>query len=69
GGGCAEFAGVPGTCALVPTAARMLAAKARGDRRAEEREIAHQESAIAAGTLDPSGSLTTAFAGGPAVPR
>lgn len=64
-GGCAHDSGVPGTCTLVPTAARMLSARARGDHRAEDREIAHQERAIAAGTLDPSGPLTTTFTGGP----
>lgn len=67
GGGCAEVSGVPGTCTLVPTAARMLAARARRDGRALEREVARQETAIAAGTLDPSGPLTTTFAGGPTV--
>lgn len=64
-GGCGHPPGVPGTCTLVPTAARMLSARARGDHRAEDREIAYQERAIAAGTLDPSGPLTTTFSGGP----
>ncbi len=64
-GRCGHDAGVPGTCTLVPTAARMLSARARGDNRALDREIAHQERAIFAGTLDPSGPLTTTFTGGP----
>jgi hypothetical protein len=50
---------------LVPTAARMLAARARGDNRAIEREIAYQERAISEGTLSPSAPVTTTFAGGP----
>jgi len=64
-GACGHDAGVPGTCTLVPTAARMLSARARGDNRALDREMAHQERAISAGTLDPSGPLTTTFTGGP----
>ncbi|MCE3554454.1 zinc ribbon domain-containing protein [Pseudonocardia sp. RS11V-5] len=57
---------VPGTCTLVPTAARMLAARARGDNRAIDRESERQTRAIAEGTLDPKGSLQTLFADGPA---
>lgn len=64
-GGCGHGAGVPGTCTLTPTAARMLSARARGDNRALDREIAYQESAIKAGTLDPAGPVTTTFTGGP----
>lgn len=67
GDGCGD--GVPGTCTLIPTAARMLSARARGDNRALDREIAHQESAIKAGTLDPSGPVTTMFTGGPPATR
>ncbi|WP_214370011.1 zinc ribbon domain-containing protein [Pseudonocardia sp. H11422] len=63
--GCGHGAGVPGTCTLTPTAARMLTARARGDNRALEREIAYQEKAIKAGTLDPNASPVTMFAGGP----
>ncbi|MBW0106083.1 hypothetical protein [Pseudonocardia sp. KRD291] len=68
-GGCGHGAGVPGTCTLMPTAARMLSARARGDNRALDREIAHQESAIRAGTLDPAGPVTTQYAGGPPATR
>ncbi|TCK20011.1 zinc ribbon domain-containing protein [Pseudonocardia endophytica] len=57
---------VPGTCTLVPTAARMLAARARGDTRAMDQEAARQTRAIADGTLDPTGSLKTMYSGGPA---
>ncbi len=69
GGRCGHGAGVPATCTLIPTAARMLSARARGDNRALDREIAHQESAIEAGTLDPAGPLTTTFTGGPSTAR
>ncbi|RZT84200.1 hypothetical protein EV383_1037 [Pseudonocardia sediminis] len=64
-GGCGHGAGVPGTCTLTPTAARMLSARVRGDNRALDREIAHQESAIKAGTLDPAAPVTTQYSGGP----
>jgi hypothetical protein len=56
---CAGHAGVPGSCVLVPTAARALAARARGDNRALDAELASQQRAIAAGTLDPSAPVTT----------
>ncbi|NMH95934.1 zinc ribbon domain-containing protein [Pseudonocardia acidicola] len=65
GGACGHAPGIPGTCTLTPTAARMLTARARGDNRALEREIAYQEKAIKAGTLDPNASVVTTFAGGP----
>jgi putative FmdB family regulatory protein len=64
-GGCGHAPDIPGVCSLTPTAARMLTARARGDNRALEREIAYQESAINAGTLDPTASVLTTFAGGP----
>jgi hypothetical protein len=38
----------------------MLAARASGDPRAVERELARQETAIAAGILDPKSPVTTA---------
>ncbi|WP_040164250.1 hypothetical protein [Microbacterium gorillae] len=50
----------PGSCTLVPTAARALAARWRGDERALHREFAAQERATSAGTLDPTASITTA---------
>ncbi|HET6502910.1 MAG TPA: zinc ribbon domain-containing protein [Amycolatopsis sp.] len=56
---CAGHAGVPGSCVLVPTAARALAARARGDNRALDAELAGQQRAIAAGTLDPGAPVTT----------
>jgi len=34
---------IPGLCTLSPTAARAMTARVRGDTRALEREIAHQE--------------------------
>lgn len=68
-GGCGHGAGVPGTCTLIPTAARMLSARSHGDNRALDREIAHQESAIRAGTLDPAGPVTTQYTGGPPADR
>ncbi|WP_031470337.1 zinc ribbon domain-containing protein [Sciscionella sediminilitoris] len=49
-------AGAPGDCVLEPTAARMLDARIRGDRRAIDRETAHQERAIGEGRLDPGRS-------------
>lgn len=64
-GACGHAPDVPGVCTLTPTAARMLTARARRDHRALEREIAYQESAIKAGTLDPNASVVTTFAGGP----
>ncbi|MHA6793441.1 zinc ribbon domain-containing protein [Pseudonocardia bannensis] len=67
-GACGHAPGVPGTCTLTPTAARMLTARARGDNRALEREIAYQEKAIKAGTLDPNASVVTTYAGGPLAP-
>lgn len=51
-----DVPGIPGACALIPTAARTLSARARGDDQALEAEQAHQEAAIAAGTLDPTAS-------------
>lgn len=69
GGACGHAPEVPGVCTLTPTAARMLTARARGDNRALEREVAYQESAIKAGTLDPEGSVVTTFAGGPPAPK
>lgn len=56
---CVDHAGVPGSCTLSPTAARMLAARARGDQRAVDTEYGRQEKAIAEGTLDPRASVTT----------
>lgn len=61
GGGCVPD--LPGSCVLAPTAARMLVARARGDNRAIDREAAHQERAIAAGTLDPTRGPVAPFAG------
>jgi hypothetical protein len=55
-----EHAAVPGGCVLSPTAARALSARARGDNRALDRELAHQESAIRDGRLDPRRSPVTA---------
>lgn len=60
GHSCADHRGVPGSCTLTPTASRMLAARASGDPRAVDRELARQETAIAAGTLDPKAPVTTA---------
>lgn len=51
---------LPGSCGLVPTAVRALAARARGDNRALDREFAHQEREIAAGRLDPTASPVAA---------
>lgn len=69
GSGHACTPDVPGTCTLVPTAARMLAARARGDSRAVDLEAARQTRAISEGTLDPAGSLQTLFSGGPTASR
>lgn len=60
---CREAPDIPGICTLIPTAARSLAARARRDTRALEAEIAHQEAAIAAGTLDPTASPVTPYHG------
>lgn len=60
GHSCADHRGVPGSCTLTPTASRMLSARASGDQRAVDRELARQESAIAAGTLDPKAPVTSA---------
>ncbi len=60
GHSCAEHRGVPGSCTLTPTASRMLAARASGDSRAVDRELARQETAIAAGTLDPKAPVSSA---------
>lgn len=68
-GACGHAPDVPGVCTLTPTAARMLTARARRNNQALEREIAYQESAIKAGTLDPKASVVTTFAGGPPAPR
>lgn len=57
---CADHRGVPGSCTLTPAASRMLTARASNDQRAVERELARQETAIAAGTLDPEAPVTTA---------
>jgi hypothetical protein len=54
----AQFAAVPGACHLPPTAARRLVARAVGDKRAEDREIARQERAVREGRLDPSHAVT-----------
>ena len=43
----------------------MVAARAHGDSQAMDREAARQTQAIAEGTLNPSGSLQTLYAGGP----
>jgi hypothetical protein len=40
---CAANPDIPGLCTLSPTAGRALVARARGDNRALEREIAYQE--------------------------
>lgn len=56
---------LPGTCTLTPTASHMFQAQAAGDDRAIEREIAHQESAIQAGNLDPQRTPTTDYPGQP----
>ncbi|MEV0702205.1 hypothetical protein AB0I53_30415 [Saccharopolyspora sp. NPDC050389] len=63
GPSCRDFPDVPGICSLTPTAARSLAARLRGDTRALEREMAHQEEAISAGRLDPTASLVTPYHG------
>jgi hypothetical protein len=55
-----EHAAVPGGCVLSPTAARSLAARARGDNRALEAELAYQERAIRDGRLDPRRSPVAA---------
>lgn len=54
---------LPGTCTLAPTASRMFQARATGDNRAIEQEIAHQETAIQAGTLDPQRTPITDYPG------
>jgi putative FmdB family regulatory protein len=54
---------IPGACALVPTAARALAARVRGDGRALDAEFARQERAIARGALNPAAGVV---AGSPA---
>lgn len=56
---------LPGTCTLTPTASRMFQARANNDNRAIEQEIAHQEAAIQAGTLDPKRTPTTDYPGQP----
>jgi hypothetical protein len=62
---CDHLPGIPGACVLTTTAARMLAARAKGDEQAIARETANQEAAIQGGTLDPNGPVVTMFAGGP----
>lgn len=56
-GDCSDGA-VPGGCVLTPGARRVLSARVHGDTGAIEREAARQESAIAAGTLDPTAPVT-----------
>lgn len=56
---------LPGTCTLTPTASRMFQARAAGDNHAIEREIAHQESAIRAGDLNPRRTPMTDYPGQP----
>jgi hypothetical protein len=51
---------VPGACTLVPTAARALSARVRGDGRALDAEFRRQERAISRGALDPTGSVVAA---------
>ena len=51
---------IPGLCTLTPTAQRAMTARVRGDTRALEREIAHQESAIC-----PASSPITPFSNAP----
>ena len=46
-----------GTCGLIPTAARALTARLRGDERALEREFRAQERMVGEGTLDPAGGV------------
>lgn len=58
GHSCVDHMGVPGSCTLTPTASRMLTARASGDQRAIERELSRQETAIAAGILDPKLPVT-----------
>ncbi|MHA6797574.1 hypothetical protein ACVGVM_29310 (plasmid) [Pseudonocardia bannensis] len=55
---------IPGSCVLAPTVSRMLAA--RGDNQVLDREIAYEEKAIVAGTLDPARHPVIPFAGAPA---
>lgn len=44
---CQTNPGVPGLCHMVPSAARSWVARARGDNRSLERELASQESLVA----------------------
>ena len=60
---CAAHIGVPAACSLAPTAARTLAARVRGDNRALEAELAHQEAEIGAGRLDPRASVIAPYPG------
>ena len=57
--------GVPGSCVLTPSAARMLDARIRGDGAAIERETDRQQAAIDTGRLDPAASVVTTYSGGP----
>lgn len=64
-----------GTCGLLPTAARALTARLKGDERALEREFKAQERMISEGTLDPSKGVhglaaqaTVPAASGPTAP-
>lgn len=63
GPGCAP--GLPASCTLTPSAARMLDAHLHGDNRAIDRESERQTKAISEGTLDPRGPVQTLFSGGP----
>lgn len=49
---CQSYPSVPGLCHMVPSAARSWVARARGDNRSLERELAHQESTAASGERD-----------------
>ncbi len=62
---CQANADIPGACCLSPTAARSLAARARGDNRALDRELSYQEAAVKTGELDPARSPVTPFHGAP----
>lgn len=65
---CADHT-VPASCALIPTAARTLAARVRGDNRALDAELALQEAEIVAGRLDPRASVVAPYPGArPAAP-
>ena len=46
---CQTNPSVPGLCHMIPSAARSWAARARGDNRTLERELARQESSLSSG--------------------